>query len=118
VPGKNLNKLTTVDLGIVNEFHIRGRKATMELGKKMNLSARSLGKLQRPLLKADMLAASTRPFPTRRAKPHGTGPRISRVAWQRWAAIRQTRESRSCKTGALRRMGSQTESERKKLGMT
>jgi hypothetical protein len=39
VPGKNLNKLTTVDLGIVNEFHIRGRKATMELGKKMNLSA-------------------------------------------------------------------------------
>ena len=73
MPGKNLNKLTTVDLGIVNEFHIRGRKATMELGKKMNLSARSLGKLQRPLLKADMLAASTRPFPTRRAKPHGTG---------------------------------------------
>ena len=73
MPGKNLNKLTTVDLGILNEFHIRGRKATMELGKKMNLSARSLGKLQRPLLKADMLAASTRPFPTRRAKPHGTG---------------------------------------------
>lgn len=39
--GKDLNKLTTADLAIVDEFHIRGRKATLELGYKMNLDARS-----------------------------------------------------------------------------
>ena len=39
--GKDLNKLTTADLVIVDEFHIRGRKATLELGEKMNLNARS-----------------------------------------------------------------------------
>jgi len=38
--GKDLNKLTT-DLVAVDEFHIRGRKATLELGEKMNLNARS-----------------------------------------------------------------------------
>lgn len=39
--GKDPNKLTTADLVAVDEFHIRGRKATLELGKKMNLNARS-----------------------------------------------------------------------------
>ena len=39
--GKDLNKLTTTDLVIVDEFHIRGRKATLELGEKMNLSSHS-----------------------------------------------------------------------------
>jgi ubiquinone/menaquinone biosynthesis C-methylase UbiE len=39
--GKDLNNLTTSDLVVVDEFHIRGRKATLELGEKMNLSARS-----------------------------------------------------------------------------
>ena len=39
--GKDLNKLTTADLVAVDEFHIRGRKATLELGEKMNLNARS-----------------------------------------------------------------------------
>jgi len=39
--GKNLNKLTTSDLATLDEFHIRGRKATMELSEKMNLNARS-----------------------------------------------------------------------------
>src|SRR5262249_56243784 len=39
--GKDFNKLTTADLVVVDEFHIRGRKATLELGQKMNLNARS-----------------------------------------------------------------------------
>ena len=39
--GKDLKKLTTADLVVVDEFHIRGRKATLELGEKMNLNARS-----------------------------------------------------------------------------
>jgi ubiquinone/menaquinone biosynthesis C-methylase UbiE len=39
--GKDPNKLTTADLAAVDEFHIRGRKATLELGKKMNLNAHS-----------------------------------------------------------------------------
>ena len=39
--GKNFDELTTADLGIVDEFHIRGRKATLELGAAMNLTARS-----------------------------------------------------------------------------
>jgi len=39
--GKDLKRLTTADLGIVDEFHIRGRKATLELGEKMRLNARS-----------------------------------------------------------------------------
>jgi len=39
--GKDLNKLTTADLAAVDEFHIRGRKATLELGEKMNLNGRS-----------------------------------------------------------------------------
>ena len=39
--GKDLNKLTTADLAIVDEFHIRGRKATLELGERMNLNASS-----------------------------------------------------------------------------
>jgi ubiquinone/menaquinone biosynthesis C-methylase UbiE len=39
--GKDLNKLTTGDLATVDELHIRGRKATMELAKKMNLAADS-----------------------------------------------------------------------------
>ena len=29
--GKDLNKLTTTDLATVDEFHIRGRKGTLEL---------------------------------------------------------------------------------------
>jgi ubiquinone/menaquinone biosynthesis C-methylase UbiE len=39
--GKDLNKLTTADLVAVDEFHIRGRKATLELGGRMKLNARS-----------------------------------------------------------------------------
>jgi ubiquinone/menaquinone biosynthesis C-methylase UbiE len=36
--GKDLNKLTTADLATVDEFHIRGRKATLELAAQMNLN--------------------------------------------------------------------------------
>jgi 2-polyprenyl-3-methyl-5-hydroxy-6-metoxy-1,4-benzoquinol methylase len=39
--GRDLNKLTTTDLATVDEFHIRGRKATLELAAKMNLNANS-----------------------------------------------------------------------------
>lgn len=39
--GKSTNKLTTADLAAVDEFHIRGRKATLEIGAKMNLHERS-----------------------------------------------------------------------------
>ena len=39
--GKDLNKLTTTDLATVDEFHIRGRKATLELAGQMNLNAES-----------------------------------------------------------------------------
>ena len=37
----DLNKLTTTDLATVDEFHIRGRKATLELAAQMNLNADS-----------------------------------------------------------------------------
>jgi ubiquinone/menaquinone biosynthesis C-methylase UbiE len=36
--GKDLNALTTADLASVDEFHIRGRKATLELGERMRLA--------------------------------------------------------------------------------
>jgi SAM-dependent methyltransferase len=36
--GKNLDHLTTADLATVDEFHIRGRKATIELGERMKLA--------------------------------------------------------------------------------
>ena len=36
--GKDLTKLTTADLSTVDEFHIRGRKATLELAEKMQLT--------------------------------------------------------------------------------
>ena len=36
--GKDLNKLTTADLATVDEFHIRGRKATMELAEQLMLT--------------------------------------------------------------------------------
>lgn len=39
--GKNLDTLTTADLATVDEFHVRGRKATLELAEKMNLGERS-----------------------------------------------------------------------------
>ena len=39
--GKDLDKLTTTDLATVDEFHIRGRKATLELAAQMNLKADS-----------------------------------------------------------------------------
>ena len=39
--GKNLADLKTTDLSSVDEFHIRGRKATLELGRMMNLSRES-----------------------------------------------------------------------------
>jgi ubiquinone/menaquinone biosynthesis C-methylase UbiE len=39
--GRDLNRLTTADLATVDEFHIRGRKATLELAAQMNLSADS-----------------------------------------------------------------------------
>jgi ubiquinone/menaquinone biosynthesis C-methylase UbiE len=40
--GKNLEDLTTSDLSTVDEFHNRGRKATLELGCQMNLDENSL----------------------------------------------------------------------------
>ena len=39
--GKDLNKLTTTDLATVDEFHIRGRKGTLELAGQMNLNTDS-----------------------------------------------------------------------------
>lgn len=36
--GKDLNELTTADLATVDEFHIRGRKATLELAARMKLT--------------------------------------------------------------------------------
>jgi cyclopropane fatty-acyl-phospholipid synthase-like methyltransferase len=39
--GKDFQRLTTTDLATVDEFHIRGRKATLELAEKMNLAADS-----------------------------------------------------------------------------
>jgi ubiquinone/menaquinone biosynthesis C-methylase UbiE len=36
--GKNLRNLKTVDLSAIDEFHFRGRKATLELAEQMNLS--------------------------------------------------------------------------------
>ena len=39
--GKDLKALTTADLATVDEFHIRGRKATLELAGQMNLGANS-----------------------------------------------------------------------------
>ncbi len=39
--GKDLDDLTTADLAGVDEFHIRGRKATLELAEEMKLGARS-----------------------------------------------------------------------------
>lgn len=36
--GKDTGGLTTADLGSVDEFHIRGRKATLELGDRLNLT--------------------------------------------------------------------------------
>jgi ubiquinone/menaquinone biosynthesis C-methylase UbiE len=40
--GKDFDELKTSDLASVDEFHIRGRKATLELAAQMNLSAESL----------------------------------------------------------------------------
>ncbi|HWJ99688.1 MAG TPA: class I SAM-dependent methyltransferase [Xanthobacteraceae bacterium] len=37
--GKDMDKLTTTDLVTVDEFHIRGRKATLELAEYLNLDA-------------------------------------------------------------------------------
>lgn len=39
--GKDISKLTTADLGMVDEFHIRGRKATLELAQSLSLTAAS-----------------------------------------------------------------------------
>jgi ubiquinone/menaquinone biosynthesis C-methylase UbiE len=39
--GKDIGELTTADLGTVDEFHIRGRKATLELAQMLGLSAAS-----------------------------------------------------------------------------
>ena len=36
--GKNLSDLKTVDLSAVDEFHFRGRKATLQLAEQMNLN--------------------------------------------------------------------------------
>ena len=40
--GRDLNKLTTNDLATVDEFHIRGRKATLELASQMKSAFASL----------------------------------------------------------------------------
>ena len=37
--GKDIGALTTADLGAIDEFHIRGRKATLELAEGLNLTA-------------------------------------------------------------------------------
>jgi ubiquinone/menaquinone biosynthesis C-methylase UbiE len=37
--GKDIGKLTTADLSTVDEFHVRGRKATLELGQMLNLDS-------------------------------------------------------------------------------
>ncbi|MEP9353292.1 class I SAM-dependent methyltransferase [Xanthobacter sp. KR7-65] len=39
--GKDMDRLTTGDLATVDEFHIRGRKATLELAQELKLSAAS-----------------------------------------------------------------------------
>ena len=39
--GKDIGGITTADLAMVDEFHIRGRKATLELGERMELTAAS-----------------------------------------------------------------------------
>lgn len=39
--GKDLGKLTTADLAPVDEFHIRGRKATLELAERLGLTGAS-----------------------------------------------------------------------------
>lgn len=39
--GKDIGALTTADLATVDEFHIRGRKATLEIGRMLALSAAS-----------------------------------------------------------------------------
>jgi ubiquinone/menaquinone biosynthesis C-methylase UbiE len=39
--GKSLDDLTAKDLGAIDEFHVRGRKATLELGSHMDLSSTS-----------------------------------------------------------------------------
>lgn len=39
--GKDLNALTTADLAAIDEFHIRGRQATLELAAQMNLRQES-----------------------------------------------------------------------------
>jgi ubiquinone/menaquinone biosynthesis C-methylase UbiE len=39
--GKDLDRLTTDDLAPIDEFHIRGRQATIELAKRMEISAGS-----------------------------------------------------------------------------
>ena len=40
--GKDISRLTTADLAAVDEFHIRDRKATLELAQSLNLSATTL----------------------------------------------------------------------------
>jgi len=39
--GKDVGKLTTADLGTIDEFHVRGRKATLELANGLNLTKAS-----------------------------------------------------------------------------
>lgn len=39
--GKDVDTLTTADLGTVDEFHIRGRQATVELARSLNIGAES-----------------------------------------------------------------------------
>ena len=40
--GKDISRLTTADLAAIDEFHIRDRKATLELAQSLNLSATTL----------------------------------------------------------------------------
>jgi ubiquinone/menaquinone biosynthesis C-methylase UbiE len=39
--GKDMSALTTADLGAIDEFHVRGRKATLELAEGLDLSGAS-----------------------------------------------------------------------------
>ena len=40
--GKNLDELKTVDLSAIDEFHFRGRKATLQLAEQMKLNEKAL----------------------------------------------------------------------------
>ena len=74
--GKDLHKLTTADLATVDEFHIRGRKATLELAAPMNLNSDS-----HVLEIGSGLGGPAPELPTHTAKPGGHGSPILGLFW-------------------------------------